>query len=82
MLTCSLCSVVRKTPHVLTNKRMQIIFQACSTYKWIDNHLILLIVVILFVEMPMKALVANAAFVTFNNTLCMTSIMPQLKEFV
>jgi hypothetical protein len=71
-----------KTSHVLTNKRMHIIFQACTTYKWIDNHLTLLIIVTLFVKMLMKALVVNATFVMFNNTLCMTSIMPQLEEFV
>jgi hypothetical protein len=41
-----------------------------------DSHWVLLIVITSFVEMPMKAVVANATFVTSKNTPFMTFAMP------
>jgi len=64
---------VIETPIVETHKRMGILFQACTMYKWINNQCVLSIVVILFATMLVKVVIANVAFVAFNNTPCMTT---------
>jgi hypothetical protein len=64
---------VIETPIIETHKRMGILFQACTIYKWIDNQCVLSIVVTLFATMRMKVVIANVAFVASNNTPCMTT---------
>jgi len=54
---------VAKTPIVSMHKKMGNILKIYTTYKWIHNHYVLLMVVILFIKMLMKAIVINAPFV-------------------
>jgi hypothetical protein len=55
---------------------MEIFLQVCNTDKWIHNHY----VVIASIEMPIKAIVTNVAFMASNNTPCMIFAIPQPKN--
>jgi hypothetical protein len=62
---------------ISTRRRIIILFQPCTTYKWIDNHYMLSIVVTSSTITTLKLAKASVALVASNNTLC----MPQPKEF-
>jgi hypothetical protein len=68
-----------KTLTFSTHKRIKILFQPRTTYKWIDNHYVLSIVVISFALTIMKLVEANVALVASNNTSCVTQPCPNLK---
>jgi hypothetical protein len=59
-----------KTLTFSTHKRIKILFQPCTTYKWIDNHNVLSIVVTSYALTTMKLVEANVTLVAFNNTSC------------
>ncbi len=50
----------------------------CTTYKWIDNHYVLSIMVISLALTTMKGVATNVVLVTSNNTMCMTLTIPHL----
>jgi hypothetical protein len=58
------------------HRRMGMHLHFCSTYKWIDNHYVLLIVVISSTPTAMKGAITNVTLVASNNTMCMTSTIP------
>jgi hypothetical protein len=45
---------------ISTHKTIMILFQAYTTYNWINNHQLLLMIIISFVKMPMKVVVTNS----------------------
>jgi hypothetical protein len=59
-----------KTLTFSTHKRIKILFQPCTTYKWIDNHNVLSIVVTSYALTTMKLVEANVTLVASNNTSC------------
>jgi len=59
-----------------THRRMGMCFHFCTTYKWIDYHCVLSIVVTSSALITMKGATTNATLVASNNTMCMTSTSP------
>ncbi len=69
-----------KTLTFSTHKRIKILFQPCTTYKWIDNHYVLSIIVTSITLTTMKLVEANVALVASNNTSHVTQPCPNLKN--
>ncbi len=63
---------------ISTHRRIGMRFHFCSTYKWIDNHYVLSIMVISSTLTAMKGALANVTLVTSNNTTCMMFAIPHL----
>jgi hypothetical protein len=59
-----------------TNRRMGMRLYFCTTYKWIDNHCVLSIVVTSLALTAMKGATTNVTLVASNNTMCMTFAIP------
>ncbi len=55
-----------------THRRIGMHFHFCTTYKWIDNYCVLLIVVTSSTLIVMKGAITNVVLVTSNNTTCRT----------
>jgi len=55
-----------------THRRMGMHLHFCITYKWIDNHYVLSIVVTSSTLIAMKGATTNDVLVASNNTMCMT----------
>ncbi len=54
-----------------THRKMGMRLHFCTTYKWIDNHYVLLIMVTSSTLNIMKGATTNVALVASNNTTCM-----------
>jgi hypothetical protein len=59
-----------------TFRRMGMHLHFCTTYKWIDNHCVLSIMVISSTLTTMKGATTNVVLVASNNTMWMTSTIP------
>jgi hypothetical protein len=57
--------------------RTKILLHYCTTYKWIDNHYVLSIIITLFTLIAIKEAIANVILVASNKTPCIISTIPQ-----
>ncbi len=61
---------------ISTQRNMGILFHCWTTYKWMDSHQMLAIIVTLFVVITIKEKTANVAFMISNKISHITSTIP------